>query len=319
MRILVLLEMHFIKYKGKIYTEVTADYNFWSRYLDVFEFVTVCARMYEADKDFDSSKYLLASREHVDFVELPEFRGIGGLIKNYIKIKKIINKAIKNCDCAIFRVPSPISIVAYNEIKKSRKPFSIELMMNPYTAHSKEALNHPLQPIIQYMITKQTKNICMTANGVSYVTDYALQKMYPCKAMINDEDNKKYFTASYSTITLRDKDYNHKNWDNKEVDRPIVLVHSGKMENYRKGQIIFLNVLKRLKDDRKNVRGILIGDGSKRHEFENLSIELGIRDLVEFKGWLSGFDAVKNELKKGDIFVFPTIGEGLPALKHKVT
>lgn len=311
MRLLVLLEMHFFKYKGKVYTEVTADYNFWSRYLEVFDNLTVCARMSEAGKNFDPSKYLLSSRENVDFIELPDFQGVNGLIKNYFKVKKIIKQAIRTCNCAIFRVPSPISMVAYSEIKKSGRPFAIELMMNPYTAHSKDALKHPLQPIIQYLITKQTKNICMNANGVSYVTEYVLQKMYPCRAMLFNQDNDNYFTAEYSTITLREDDFHFRDWK-MENSNPIVLVHSGKMENYRKGQVTFLKVVKKLVENEKSVKAIMIGDGGKRVEFENLAKQFNISEYVEFKGWISGFDAIKNELRKGDIFIFPTIGEGLP-------
>lgn len=312
MRLLLILEMHFIQYRDKVYTEVTADFNFWSRYLDVFDKITVCARMSRADDNFEPSKYLLSSRKNVNFVGLPEFKGVNGLAKNYFKTKKIFRKSIKNCDCAIFRVPSPISLVAYPIIRKSGKPFAIELMMNPYTAHSKAAINHPLQPIIQYIITRQTKKACLTANGVAYVTEKVLQELYPCKAILNDKNTDRYFTASYSTITLNNEDIFFKDWDKKKSEDPIVLIHSGKMENYRKGQIVFLNIIKKLLNRGRNVEAIIIGDGSKRSEFIRLAEKLDILSNVEFTGWLSGFEEVKKVLRRGDIFVFPTVGEGLP-------
>lgn len=313
MRLLVLLEFHFIRCKnGNVYTEVTADYNFWSRYLDVFENITVCARMYDADENFDPSKYLLASREKVDFIGLPDFKGVGGILKNYSKIRKIIKRTVKKNDCIIFRAPSPISLIAYPIIKRSKKPFAVELMMNPYTAYSKEALNHYAQPIIQHFITKQTKDICLTANGVSYVTERVLQNLYPCKAILQNEQDNRYFTASYSTITLHEEDFYYKDWGQKTNEDPIVLIHSGKMEDYRKGQTTFIRMLEKIVNHGYNVKAIMIGDGSKSKEFKDLAVKLNVIDRIEFTGWLAGFDLVKEQLRRADIFVFPTIGEGLP-------
>lgn len=313
MNLLVVLEFHFIRDKdGEVYTEVTGDSNFWSRYLDVFENITVCARMHDADESFNPSKYLVASRKNVNFIGLPEFRGVKGVLKNYLNARKIIKKAIKESDCAILRAPSPISMIAYPIIKKSKKPFSVELMMNPYTAYSRQALHHPAQPLIQKYITKQTKNMCLTANGVSYVTEKVLQELYPCKAILEQNVNKEYFTASYSTITLKKEDFCYKDWKEKNKNDPIVLIHSGKMEDYRKGQTTFIKLIRKLIDNGYNVKGIMLGDGSKRSEFESLATDLNVRDIIDFKGWLSGFHLVKEQLRKADIFIFPTIGEGLP-------
>ncbi|MFV8813820.1 glycosyltransferase [Aerococcus urinaeequi] len=308
MKLLVILEMHFIRHNGQVYTEVTADTNFWNRYLEIFEEVLVCARMYDATPDFNPNNYLLSSRDRVEFIGLPDFYGSAGLVKNSLKTRKIVSKAVKMADRIIFRAPSPISLVAYPVIKKSRKPFAAELMMNPRTAYSKKALNNKLQPFIQFAITKQTEDICWNANGVSYVTEKVLQDLYPSRSIVLGE-TQEFFNASYSTITLKENDFA----TNKSLNtNPITLVHSGKMEDYRKGQIIFLKIIKNLVNLGINVKGVLIGDGSKRIEFENLAKDLNIHTNIKFTGWLSGYSKVQEELSMGDIFVFPTIGEGLP-------
>lgn len=54
---------------------------------------------------------------------------------------------------------------------------------------------------------------------------------------------------------------------------------------------------------------LVVGDGPMRTELENKSEALGIRDNVLFLGWRSD---VRNLLKMVDVFVLPSLWEGLP-------
>lgn len=257
---------------------------------------------------YNTEKLIRSDREKVTFVSLPDFRGPAGLIKNYKQITSVIKKAVSMVDCIIFRVPSPIIMIGYSIVKKSRKPYVAEMVVNPRTAFSSESIKHVLQPIIQWYMTHQTKSICKNANGVAYVTEYTLQKEYPCASMIYS-DNPNYFRSSYSTINLKEDDYEFREWSNNKPDE-IVLVHCGAMGDYRKGQDIFINTVEELQNRGYKVKGILIGDGPIRYEFEQMSREKKVN--VEFAGWKAGFKDVQQELLKGHFFVFPTASEGLP-------
>ena len=184
------------------------------------------------------------------------------------------------------------------------------MMMNPRTAYSKDAMSHPLQPVIQAVITRSTKRACMRANGIAYVTERVLQREYPCQAIVNPS-RVGYFTSSYSTINLPDEAFSMKDWGVQRPER-VVLAHSGKMSDYRKGHATFIRTVAELRKTGIDARGVLIGDGPKRVEFETLATDLGVRDYCEFTGWANGFSEVQERLQSAHFFVFPTLSEGLP-------
>lgn len=310
MKLLVIQEQHFTRLpNGEVWVDKQSDTKFWERYLNVFDEIVVCARMKNADKL--GEKALRSDRENVTFVGMPDFRGAAGIIKYYIQIQKALSIALKDADCVIFRAPSPISMVSYSIVRRSGKPFAVELMNNPFTHFSPGSMHHFYQPLIQKFITNQTKRMCKTANGVSYVTEYVLQELYPSTARLNKKNSERYFESSYSTINIQKDNYVRMPWPEERPEK-VILVHSGEMLDYRKGQDVFIRAISELKKKGYPVKGILIGDGIIRSEFENLAKDLGITNDIEFTGWKSGFKQVQSELLRGHFFVFPSSGEGLP-------
>lgn len=305
--LLVVLEQHFVRSGADVYTDVQCDEAFWDRYLEVFDHLIVCGRMREATPEDDLAHMLHSSREGVEFFGMPDFMGAAGPVKNYPGIKRALTECLERADAAIFRMPSPISMVAYPIIKKSGIPWAGEMMMNPRTAYSKESMRHPLQPVIQGFITRQTKQACLDANGVSYVTSHVLQDEYPCKTTLG----RGGFTASYSTINLGDECFSMASWGDRRPDT-VTLSHTGKMSDDRKGHAIFIEAVAKLRERGIDARGILIGDGPRRGDFEALASSLGVADHCDFVGWKSGFGEVQDELSRAHFFVMPTKSEGLP-------
>lgn len=97
-----------------------------------------------------------------------------------------------------------------------------------------------------------------------------------------------------------------------EKPETLTFIHTGKMQDERKGQDIFIRTLSTLHKKGYNVKGILVGDGVMRKDFEELGLSLGLDDRLDFVGWKAGFEAVQKELKRAQIAVFPSVGEGLP-------
>lgn len=310
MKLLVIQEQHFTRMpNGEVWVDEQSDSKFWERYLTVFEEVVVCARFRYADS-YNTSGLLLSDHENVSFVELPNSRGVMNLLKNFIKVRSVMKKSMQECDRIIFRAPSPISMIAYPLARQSKKPYAAEIMNNPYTHFSPQAMHHFYQPILRSFIVWQTKSLCRHANGVSYVTEKVLQELYPSKAKINGESSK-YFEGSYSTIRMEKSRYSFEEWEKCPPDC-VTLIHTGKMQDNRKGQDIFIEAISILVSKGYDIRGILVGDGELRNEFEHLGEELGISDRLSFTGWLAGFEEVQKELKKAQFAVFPSMGEGLP-------
>lgn len=309
MKLLVIQEQHFTELpNGEVWVDKQSDIHFWDRYLNVFDEIVVCARLKKSDRL--TAKALRSDRDRVSFVAMPDFRGVSGIVKHFFEIQRALYTALKQVDCVIFRAPSPISMVSYGAVKLSGKPFAVELMNNPRTHFSANAMQHWYQPIIARIITKQTEQMCLKANGVSYVTKQVLQDLYPSTAKLEGETIQ-HFESSYSTINLASKQIKKSVWPAVRPE-PVILVHSGEMADYRKGQPVFIDAISQLIKRGFNVEGVLIGDGDKRSEFEQYAKDANVYESVEFVGWKSGFEQVQNELMKGQIFVFPSLGEGLP-------
>lgn len=305
MNLLLFLEHRFYRIDGEVFCERIVSYKYLQRYLNVFERVTVCGRF-----SYDiPEKRIQVSGNNVDFLELPDFQGFNGLIKSYQKCKKIINSHIKEYDAVMIRTPSPISVFAYPIVKASKLPFAIEVVINPQTMFSKDSYPSKMQPFVSAFFTKHTRDICMNANGVSYVTEHILQEMYPCRAMM--ENNPKYFTASYSTINLSAEHY----WDvqHKHINgEPYIISHTGYMDTYSKGHLVVIDVVAKLVENGIDVIVNFIGAGELQKEFELHAKERGVADKIIFHGNLNGYEKIQAILKETDVFLFPTSSEGLP-------
>lgn len=307
MKALIVLENHFYKDNdGIVWCDRIIDYNFLKRYLSVFENIVVAGRCEKIEENIGVK--LLVSGKNIEFIELPEFIGAKGLIKNIYKIRKILRKAIRDTNCTIYRAPTHISLFTYKEVLKEHKPLALEFMM---AADKMIDGKNIIKILINKLIKLKAKKMCLKANGVSYVTERILQKDYPCKAIIDGESND-FFTSSYSTIDLEEEDFYKRNWEIDEKPEVFKIIHTGYMDSYRKGQDVLIKAVKEVKKAGYNVELILIGDGKKKEEFEKLACKLQIEDIVKFKGLIKDKKEIIDNLRKAHILVFPTQSEGLP-------
>jgi glycosyltransferase involved in cell wall biosynthesis len=93
------------------------------------------------------------------------------------------------------------------------------------------------------------------------------------------------------------------------LHRPPRVVFVGRLHR-QKGLDTLLRALRVLMDDRQGdgVRLVLVGDGPEREALEQLSLGLGVDEIVDFVGIV---DDVAPYLKDADIFVLPSHAEGL--------
>ncbi|APZ49244.1 hypothetical protein BW721_05885 [Jeotgalibaca sp. PTS2502] len=304
MEILVVADSHIIRTPdGNYWTKTIYGYNFWTRYLSVFQKVKIVSRTMHIDS-IDTNSYLKVNGDNVDVVELPYLRGTKDYLKSFFKLKNAAKRSVDNAQVAIFRLPSIVASVVLDEYKKTGKPYSIEVVADPHDAYSNNKL-------AQWYFTRKMKKDILSANGVSYVTSRYLQNIYPSKAKIAGE-NKYNFESYYSTIDLKE-DFFYKERMYKNIGNSITIVHTANsINNDNKGHSIVIDVVKNLREKNIDANVIFIGDGTKRVEFEKLSKKYGIDKYVSFTGLLPDSNEVREILLKGDIFIFPTKAEGLP-------
>ncbi|CEN21861.1 glycosyl transferase group 1 [[Clostridium] sordellii] len=303
MKVLVVADSHIFKsLDGTYWCKTIYGYEFWKRYLMVFEEVRIVSRV-GIMKEEDKKKFLRVDGPGIEIYEIPFFRGAKEYINNYFNIKKEGRKCIEGCDCAIFRLPSVIGDLMYKFYKKTKKPYCIEIVADPEMAY---ADNY----IAKKIYTNNLKKCSQLANGVAYVTKSWLQSKYPSYSRING-NNKNYFESYYSTIDL-EKNYfgTPKNYNS---NNKLNIVHTANnINNHMKGHDTVIKVLKNLVDKGINANVVFIGDGDKKLEFKKLAQNLGVEERIEFTGFLSSKDEIRNILLNSDLFLFPSKAEGLP-------
>lgn len=285
---------------GAVWTKTIYGYDFWKRYLDVFETVSVVSRLAQATES-EVRGYLRSDGPNVSFKGLPMARGSKQYLTQWFAFCKQAKAAVAKEDCAIVRLPSIAASFVWHYFKKTKKPCAMEIVVDPQTAFS---------GIVAKGLSLHLKRACREANGVSYVTQFALQEDYPSYARIHGEDEE-HFETYYSSIILKEsffaapRDYSGK--------KTFTIVHTANnINNDVKGHAVVIEIVKKLRDKGYDVAVRFIGDGDKRPEFEAYAKSLGIADYVSFTGLLPSAEKVREELVKGDLFVFPTKAEGLP-------
>lgn len=209
----------------------------------------------------------------------------------------------------IFRMPSPTGQLIWGKRQRKQVPVGLEVVYDLMDDLKSPTMNFT-EKLISWVQIQMLKNACLTANGVSYVTDRSIQKNFPSRAQ-KYGGSASYFETYYSTITLEDSAYGSPRDFTKNGSFTLVISDVA-MNNYRKGEKTLFAVMKRLLEKGYNLRAIVIGDGLKRTEYEILVKNLKISDKVLFTGLLPSSDEVRKFLNKADIFVFPTAAEGLP-------
>ena len=92
------------------------------------------------------------------------------------------------------------------------------------------------------------------------------------------------------------------------ISDKFVLGHTGRLAEV-KNQSFILKLMPEILKQRDNAVLMLIGDGDDRQMLENTAKELGVYDKVIFVGNVTN---VQDYLSAMDVFVFPSLYEGLP-------
>lgn len=302
MKVLVVADSHMYRTPdGKTWCQGITGSEFFSRYTQVFEEVSVACRVQNVDS-VDTAKYLRVDNEKIHVFAMPFARGTKEYLKQIGAFWKAAKAASKDCDCAIFRVPSVLSFIVHKAYKRTGKPFAIEVVADPDKAYTGAA---------RMLFTADLKKIAKEANGASYVTRWFLQKKYPNTAGISGETDR-YFESYYSSIDLY-PDFLGEPKKYANGKHSFVITHTAnKSASFVKGQDVLMRAVGRVVAEGWDVRIRFIGDTEIRDQYAAIAKSAGIEDRVSFTGMLSGKDQIRKNLIESDLFVLPTKAEGLP-------
>ena len=305
--VLVVSDAHLFKTPDGRYWCNTAmhGYQFWKRYLSSFDDVIVVARTKDISiNEKEENNYIRADGENISVFALPFVRGLMGYLFRWPLIKKKCDEAATLSTKAIFRIPSIPAYMLLKKYLRTRNPYAVEVVIDPEDEYRNI-------PILKSLSSKILKNVCASANGVSYVTQDYLEKKYPSGKRLGKTD-KKYFESYYSSIDLTTDFFFYNRSFNSKYNKIHLLHITNSINNENKGHRALINIVSKLRKIGIEAPTVFVGSGDKIDEFKELSAKLEVDDIIEFVGYVSDKKIIRNYLESAELFVFPSKAEGLP-------
>jgi glycosyltransferase involved in cell wall biosynthesis len=302
MNLLVNCPQHFDRTPdGQVWTNGQFPYSFWTHYLSVFESVMVLARVRDVPKL--SSERQSASGIGVRFLGLPDYTGPYQYAIRAPTVATIASKAVQNGSAILLRPPSETSGWVLWHIRKSGRPYAVEIVGDPYDVFGPNAVRHPLRRVFRGWFTRSLKRQCANACAAAYVTERALQRRYPPAPHA--------FTTHYSSIDLPDTAFVEAPRTT-VPNRSVRLILVGTLAQFYKSPDVLIDAVSTCVREGLNIELVFVGSGRYQPQLEARAAALGIGTRVQFRGQLASAEAVRAELDRADLFVLPSRQEGLP-------
>ena len=321
MRVFVALDQRFPGLAdGSVWTATVYDYDFWRRYLRVFDEVVVVARV--NNRESARPSWLRVDGPGVRVHRVTHYLGAAQLLASLWKLDSDIASAVSPGSAYIMRVCSVVASLLARKLRAIGYPFALEVGGDPWEALAPGAVRSMARPLARRLLTLDLQRLCREACAVSYVTKHLLQSKYPTSnlaAGLSDVDlpsesivDNAQFQTYYSTVDLSAAALAV------APVRPALnagvsqIIFVGSLAQMYKGPDVLLRALRLCHYRGTALSLVVVGDGRHRSELEQLASRLGLQGSVRFLGELPRGAAVRAQLDQSDLFVLPSRTEGLP-------
>ena len=293
----------FIPLNGQVFSESQFDSSLWNRYLKHFGQVTVTAREGFIAKDKSIEKLVVSSRDNVDFKFIPNLSSLKNQILKRNQAFQLMKQYVQDVDAIIARLPSEIGLLAIEAAISQGKPWAVEVVGCHWDAlWNYGAWQGKLYaPIAIYRMRRAITK----APYALYVTDGFLQHRYPCRNghTINCS-NVEIPTPLQSVLDQRIARI--------QSDRAkIIFGLIGTLRGKYKGIQTVMAALGQIRSQLPPFEFRILGAGNTK-SWENTAAKYNVFDVTYFDGTLPGGEPVFHWLDNIDIYLQPSLQEGLP-------
>lgn len=269
----------------------------WTRYLDVFDHITVAARIAapSGGRQFDGGP-------GVTFHRVPWYVGPKQYLRRLPAIRRAIHSACEADTAFILRVPGRLSTMAGHALRRTRRPYGIEVVGDPADVFAPGVVDHPLRSFFRRRFTGDLRRLALHASAAAYVTETALQERYPCPS----------FRIGVSDVRLAADALANEPIPSRAGQRSFRIVTVGSLAQLYKGADVLLAAVAECVQRGLDVTAVIVGGGRFRARLRTEAEALGLGERVRFTGELPAGAAVRAELDAADLFVLPSRAEGLP-------
>ncbi|MFK7696944.1 glycosyltransferase family 4 protein [Paenibacillus sp. HJGM_3] len=302
MKVAVISDYRINKHKDMYYVNgsATLERNF-TRYLSNFDEVFYMGRIVEGDVN----TFIQVNNKKIHIVENPSFHNISQYFLEYFQISKAVKKLVSEVDCCIIHFPTVQGFIAARECIKQGKPWLVELCGCPWDGFNNYGnMQGKLAAPVMYTLTH---HYIKKAPYVLYVTKFFLQKKYPTKGVRGDGLSNVIIPSAEDFVLQKRLD-KIKSFD---LNKPIILGLIGSMKVAYKGHESAIRAIAEFKNSSYDIRLRCLGGGNEA-KWKDLASKLGVLDKVEFCGVLPSGQPVLNWLDNLDLYIMPSMTEGLP-------
>src|SRR5437867_4764523 len=114
---------------GQVWSPIF-PYEVWTRYLGVFDHLTLSARVSDAPAVGDDMAWVTGDR--VRFSALPFYHGPGEYLRHRIAFRDAVRQAIVPGAAYIVRVPGNVASQAIGELRRSEIAYATEAIADPW-------------------------------------------------------------------------------------------------------------------------------------------------------------------------------------------
>jgi glycosyltransferase involved in cell wall biosynthesis len=303
MRILVVIDHRFNSTPdGAIWTQTMFTPSYWQRYFEVFDEVTIVARVQPVAQA--SPDWVRVNTDRITVKPLPYYLGPWEYLLRRQRVLASAQNAFTMGDAVLFYSASPPALALRRKLRALAYPYGVYIIANPHDVFSPGAVRSWLRPFFRWLAPRQLRSLCYGASAAAYITEKALQKDYP--------PSPTAYTDHYSMAELPEDAFVKQPRAFTPDQTAWTLITVGAMSQLYKAQDILIGAIARCVQQGLNLTLVFVGDGQYRPMLEAQAAELGIGDRCRFLGQLTTGPIVRQQLDRADLFVLPSRQEGLP-------
>lgn len=286
---------------GMYYSPGHFPYRLWQRYLEVFDELVVVGRVRKMQPWEKIESMDLSNGPKVSFVEVPSISNPWSMLFAHREAERKIQESLVNCDALIVRT-SAIGLLASRIAEKLHKPWAVEVVGCAFDAmwHHGSWQGKVYAPFAAYEIRKMIHK----APYALYVTQKFLQNRYPCQG----------HSVGCSDVHLGKMDQEILERRLKKIDQPQAILKIGligSLVHSHKGIKTALKALGMIRDRLPDFEFNILGGGDQQ-KWRDAAKYYGVASQTVFCGILTSGAAVNSWLDEMDLYIQPSLVEGLP-------
>jgi glycosyltransferase involved in cell wall biosynthesis len=308
MKALFVHDHRFIQAEGAVWSESQFEEELWTRYLEHFDALTVVARHGDLPEGKNIAHMERSSAVNVDFDLFPNLSSLRGLTLARPTAVRRMRALVARHDAVIARLPSEIGLLAISAARAEGKPWAVEAVGCPWDGmwHYGNHAGRFYAPVAWFRMRRALR----LSDHAIYVTRNFLQQRYPTRAH-NTASASNVVLKSVSPTTLEARLAKISAMPDRSHNHSLRLGLIGTLRTRYKGIHTLLAALALARDDLQPLSLHILGGGDPA-PWQAEAAQLGVADLVHFEGTLQGGEPVLRWLDAIDIYLQPSLQEGLP-------